>query len=318
MVSLNNLDWLLNQAHECDGIIIDELSKAAGKQTAGLRSKKKAGQLAWRVGMTATPVSQDYQKLYGMCRIIDGGKCLGTNKQKYLNEYFYSDYLGFNLTLKNAAGAQIMGKVRSLVHLIADNKAQVLPPLSEGVVRFDMPAETREVYNEMKKHMVAGDVEAANEAVKSGKLRQIASGFMYRTEDDHSAKILDNARYDAMRAWVQTLGGRPGLIFYEFVQQAHWGDISNPANITFAQINSMSHGVDGLQHQFADVLFIQPIWSRDAAEQAVGRVWRTGQTQPVTVTTLVCDDTLDDLVMARVEDRADWMRLFTAHLKNKG
>jgi hypothetical protein len=35
----------------------------------------------------------------------------------------------------------------------------------------------------MKKHMVAGDVEAANEAVKSGKLRQIASGFMYREDE---------------------------------------------------------------------------------------------------------------------------------------
>jgi hypothetical protein len=39
-VSLNNLDWLLDQPHGCDGIVIDELSKAAGKQTAALRKRK--------------------------------------------------------------------------------------------------------------------------------------------------------------------------------------------------------------------------------------------------------------------------------------
>jgi SNF2 family DNA or RNA helicase len=50
------------------------------------------------------------------------------------------------------------------------------------------------------------------------------------------------------------------------------------------------------------------------AEQAVGRVWRQGQEKPVTVTTLVCNDTLDELVMARVEDRGQWMKLFRAHL----
>jgi SNF2 family DNA or RNA helicase len=58
------------------------------------------------------------------------------------------------------------------------------------------------------------------------------------------------------------------------------------------------------------------MWSRDATEQAIGRVWRTGQTKEVNVTTLVCDDTLDDLVMQRVEDRGEWMKLFKKHLEN--
>ena len=36
VVSLNSLEWFLKQKHHgCDGIIIDELSKAAGKQARG-------------------------------------------------------------------------------------------------------------------------------------------------------------------------------------------------------------------------------------------------------------------------------------------
>jgi superfamily II DNA or RNA helicase len=314
LVSLNNLDWLLHQDHGCNGIVIDELSKAAGKWTKGLRSKKLCDRLIWRVGMTATPVSQDFMKLYSMTRIIDGGRALGTNKQKYLQEYFYSDYLGYNWTLKEGADAKIMEKVASLVHLVADDRTKVLPALRESVLKFDMPAKTREIYTEMKKHLVADDVEAANEAVKSGKLRQIASGFMYGGNGEVSVH-LDQKRTEAAMDWCAKLHGKPGLIFYEFVEQGEQLKRLIPDNVTLAQVQSMSHGIDGLQHEFADVLFVQPAWSRDIAEQAVGRVWRQGQTKPVTVTTLVCTDTLDELVMARVEDRGQWMKLFRQHLE---
>jgi hypothetical protein len=311
LVSLNNLEWLLAQDHDCDGIIIDELSKASGKWTKGLKSKKKAGRLVTRWGFTATPVSQNFEKLYGMCRILDGGAALGTNKQNFMLEHFYPDYNGHNWTLKGFADVTIMSKVSHLVHLVADNKAETLPTLTERIIKFDMPTATRDVYNEMKRHMVAGEVEAANQAVKSSKLRQLASGFIY---DDGITTEFDRARLHAAYKWVDSLDGRPGLIFYEFVEQEQLLR-HLPSQIKLAQIQSMSHGVDGLQHEYADLCFMQPVWSRDSYEQAVGRVHRQGQMKPVTVTTLCCNNTLDELVMARVEDRGQWMELFKQHLK---
>jgi hypothetical protein len=250
-------------------------------------------------------------KLYSLARVIDGGQALGTNKQKYLQDYFYSDYMGYNWTLKEGADAKFMEKAASLVHLVTDDKAKVLPSLRENVLKFDMPAETREIYNEMKKHMVIEDRESSNQAVKSGVLRQLGSGFYY--QDNGVATSLDTARADAAYYWAKGLKGAPGIIFYEFVEQLVQLE-ELPDNIMRAQVQSMSHGIDGLQHEFADVLFVQPAWSRDIAEQAVGRVWRQGQTKPVTVTTLVCTDTLDELVMARVEDRGKWMEMFKQHL----
>ena len=59
------------------------------------------------------------------------------------------------------------------------------------------------------------------------------------------------------------------------------------------------------------------MWSRDAMEQAEGRLWRTGATKPVNIYTLVCDNTLDDLVVNRVEDRGVWMKIFKKHLGAK-
>lgn len=325
VVSLNNLDWLLQQDHGADGIVIDELSKAAGKQSAKLKTKKWGGMLTWRVGMTATPVSQNFEKLYAMCRVIDGGKCLGTNKQSYLEQYFNADWNGHSYTLRDGADAQIMGRVSSLIHLIEDRKADKLPPILYHTIRFDMPADTRAVYNDMKQEMVAADVEAVNAAVQSGKLRQIASGFMYH--EDGSVLGLDRARMDRALAWVRSLDGRPGIIFYEYVEQRPAGagvtyDVATfkrgEAQILAAQINSLSHGVDGLQDICSDALFLHPMWSRDATEQAVGRIWRTGQRRDVDITTLVCNDTLDDVAMARVAGNARWMELFSEHLRGEG
>ena len=96
---------------------------------------------------------------------------------------------------------------------------------------------------------------------------------------------------------------------------AFTGPHNGNGRVLLAQINSLSHGVDGLQHVCSDILFYHPMWSRDAHEQAIGRVWRTGQTEEVNVTTLVCNDTLDALVMQRVEGRGEWMKLFKQHLE---
>jgi len=329
VVSLNNLEGLLALRHGADGIIIDELSKAAGKQTRKLNTKRWGGMFKWRVGMTATPVSQDFEKLHPMCRIIDGGKSLGTNKQDYLTKYFVSDYLGYNWTLRDGADNRIMGKIKPLVHLIEDTKAAELPPLRQHTVRFDMPVETRKTYIEMRRHMVVDDVEAVNAAVRDGKLRQLASGFLYN--EDKEVRWLDTARRDAAVDWWLSIDKRPAVIFYEFVAQGEKlkrvfkrymttdveGFLKGSRPVLISQIASLSHGVDGLQHVAHHALMYHPMWSRDAVEQAIGRLWRTGVRHPVNITTLVCDDTLDDAVLARVEGRGEWMELFVKHMKGE-
>ena len=334
VVSLNNLDWLLDQAHGCDGIVIDELSKAAGKQTRALRKRKGNREIKWRVGMTATPVSQNFLKLYDMCRIIDHGKALGTNKTEYEGNYFKADYNGYNLELLPGADAVIAARVAPLVHLVEDTKASSLPPIKYRTVRFDMAGWSRVFYDEMKADLVAklpegGEIEAANQAVKSGKLRQIASGFTY--SETGCAHHLDFERVQALGRVLTLAPADKTVIFYEYTEQlTHLQGcnemttesveefINGPARYLLAQFNSLGHGVDGLQDVCHDVVFYHPLWSRDATEQAVGRVWRQGQTQPVTVTTLVCNNTLDDVVMERVAGNAIWMEMLTSHLTGKG
>lgn len=338
VVSLNNLDWLLAQDHGCKGIVVDELSKAAGKQTAKLRTKKYGSKITWRVGMTGTPVSQNFQNLFGQVRVVDNGKALGNNKQKYMDKYFYSDYMGFNWTLHDWAGEAILNKIRPLVHHIENTKSDDLPRLYEKTIPFDMSMVTHSLYKEMKKNFVVEGVVAANAAVQSGKLRQLGSGFLY--DEDGKIHQIDNKRELEASKWAMNLKGRKGVIFYEYRGQLEQlqnqfgselfitGGMGNKAQavidqfvdgkdkLLIAQVNAMSHGIDSLQQVCSDLLFYHPIWSRDAYEQARDRIWRTGQKDEVRCSVLSCNQSLDPLVMARVEDNGVWMKIFSKHMRD--
>lgn len=339
VVSLNNLAWLLDQKPMADMIVIDELSKAAGKQTAKLKQKHWVQQLSIRVGMTATPVSENFENLYGMLRIIDNGEALGTRKDAYMSRYFEQlDFMGYKHGLQPDGGERIMAAIKPILHVVASTKATDLPPVHHTALMFAMPPETREAYKQLQTDLLLGDIVADNAAVLSGKLRQVASGFAM-TEDGEVLDF-DDARAGMALVWVRALKGRKGIILYQFNYQREqlkkaladfetvsvYGGCDKPAalaefyagaQILIAQQATLSHGVDGLQHVCSEMLFYQPVWSKDTAEQAEGRLYRTGQTEPVTITTLICSNSIDGLVVDRLKDKSQFMDKFIAHLTDK-
>ena len=83
-----------------------------------------------------------------------------------------------------------------------------------------------------------------------------------------------------------------------------------------AQQNTLSHGVNNLQYATSNIIFIHPLWSNDNYKQSIGRIWRQGTPfDKVTVTTIVCDKTVDDLVLTRLDDKAINMTNFLQHLR---
>ena len=338
VVSLNNLNWLLKQNHQATAIVIDEISKGTGKQTQQLKNKI-SDPLTTRIGMTATPVSENYEKLYGIFRILDKGKTFGRSKDSFMNKYFTPmDFKGYRWELRPGAQAQLMSLITPYTFFLDYVKAQQLPPMEEEELVFDLPAKTRKLYEQMKADLMLDLEEAAvispNLAVLTSKLRQICSGFSI--DERQQVVEYDTERAKTAQLWVDSLEGHPGLIIYEYDHQrvqlerlllnsvSLYGGSkkeqvlqafkTGQRQILIAQKNTLSHGVDGLQHVCADLLFYQPIWSADSTEQAIGRVWRQGQTQPVTITYLIADQTIDDLVMVRVDGKAINMKTFMEYL----
>jgi SNF2 family DNA or RNA helicase len=342
VVSLNNLEWLLEQNPKAEMIIVDELTTASGKQTRKLRNKKWREQIRIRVGMTATPVSESFEKLFAMTRVVDCGERLGRSKEGYMNKYFYTtDYKGYKWALKEGSAAQIMNKVDDILYTVKSDKHLTLPPVNEKYEVFTMSDDAKKAYADMKRDMVveitSDDAVAPNAAVASGKMRQIASGFVI--PESGIVHQFDDKRAIAVKQWVDELEGRKGVVLYQFNHQrtqlnlllknynevyAYGGSDRSAAIVAFktgnaqiliAQERVLSHGVDGLQHVCSDLLFMQPPWSADTKIQAIGRLHRTGQKNPTNVTTLMAEGSLDYLVEDRQGTKAENMKKFLQHLR---
>lgn len=340
IISLANLHWITQQEHPSTAIIIDELSKVTGKASVGLRAKRTRQPFVVRIGMTATPVSEDYIKLFNMAKTLDLGDSLGKRKESYMHTYFTStDYKGYNFKLKPFAATRIMEKVKYLVYVVGYIKADHVPAFVAEELSFQMSDDARRLYQQMSKDMLLPehDVVAPNLAVASGKLRQITSGFVIG-ESGKPGEI-DMNRAIAAAAWTKE-NTRKKVIVYEYdysryqlevlLRQAGTsyrvasGEtdtkaeiqafITGGAEILLAQFKTLSHGVNGLQDVCHDMLMYQPIWSADANEQLIGRLHRQGQKEAVSVTYLVAEDSVDDLILARVDGKSVNMKTFMKFL----
>lgn len=345
VISLNNLEWLLKHGCAATMIIIDEISKASGKQTKMLRHKKFRDAIVYRVGMSATPVAENFEKLFGMVRVLDSGARLGRSKERFMQNYFIqTDYKGYKHDLAPKAAEKILAVVADILYVVESDKEKSLPPLSYQTISYQMSEEAREVYDELRRHMlvsIAGDaVEAANQAVVSGKLRQISGGFII--DNEGSVLELDTNRAECVKLTVDHAipAGEKVLVLYNNDhQRCQLADVfagepmafvyggsnkeaalaafkAGEVRLLIAQESTLSHGVDGLQDVCSNLIFMQATWSADTKIQAIGRLHRTGQEKPVNVFTIECEKSVDQLVALRQENKAGYMDLFIRHLKN--
>jgi len=343
-INFENLPWLFRTyklKERFDGLIVDELTKlknTGGTQFKAIRPRLK--DFIWRVGMTGTPVSEDWTGLFGQMLIVDSGHRLGTRKDGYLRRYFYpTDYNEYNWELYDWAAAKIAAAISDVVYTMPDYRHQ-LPQITDERVYLPLPPVLRGQYDELRKSLaleMAGGVTvtADTEAILSNKLQQCANGFLYgpRTLEGKrgEAETMSDYKIDAARVEIDGILSRGGsvVVCYWFAADLarlleHYpGSELNDQNIAdwnakkqrvlLLHPKSAGHGLN-LYAGGSNILWLGPIWSRDARMQAIARVWRRGQTERVTVKTFMGEGTIDDVVWDRAEGKEDHEILFKQHL----
>jgi hypothetical protein len=321
------------------GIIIDETTRFSAPGSRGvkkLRTLRK--QLDWVLGLTASPVMEDPMALYGQALVIDGGKALGRNFDRFKATYFASDFMGHNFELLPGADAALAAAVSDLV-LVADSRdyEASLPALHEQLIRLPMGAAQTAAYDEMCETLATAvegeEVEAPNAAVMAGKLQQITAGFLYCHDE---VAWLATEKFSVLRD-VLAATDEPVVIVYQFIAEREMLQAMFPAGkdlnapgakaafcagdipLLFMHPASGGHGVDGLQAVCRRMIFLGPIWSADKWDQSIGRILRRGQTRECYRTVFVLNDTIDETVLARVLAKAETedqvMRHVRAHKK---
>jgi len=210
---------LEDDTHGCDALVFDELSKL--RNPTGKRQKAaRRGKFIWRSGGTGTPAPNGLGSIYGMAHAVGLGHLVGRNHDKWLRQYFYpTDYEQRNWAPFGDTEEKLAALIKPYTYVL-EGDAVELPPIVRPPMEIELPRSLRRIYDEMRATSLLSDEElvvAGSAAVLRGKLRQIASGFVYRS--DHTAANFDPYRLEILKDIVDEMQGEPIIIAYEFIEQ---------------------------------------------------------------------------------------------------
>jgi SNF2 family DNA or RNA helicase len=169
-------------------------------------------------------------------------------------------------------------------------------------------------------------VQALSQATASGKMAQVLQGFLYK--DGETVQTYGTAKLDALKDLLAGIDGENVMIVYNYrhdlellkkaLPTARWVDREQTDDEFVKLINdcrdgkvqyllahpaNLSHGVDGLQHGFARMIWFQYSWSPEQVAQITARVARSGQTKPVYSHRIICDHWYEYRRIQRVESK---------------
>lgn len=328
IINRENVPWLvkyLGKAWEFDMVVIDELSSFKSHTAQRFKALAACRPAITRiVGLTGTPASNGLMDLWAQFRLLDGGERLGRYISHYRNRYFVPDKRNgqqiFTYKPREGAEAEIYEAIADMTLSMKTTDYLQLPELTLTTRTVELSAKERKAYEQLRDEMVLeledGVVDAANAAALSGKLLQLASGAVYTDTGDTT--VVHEQKLDALEDLIEATNGNPVLVAYWFKHDAtritqripqariltSTADIEawNQGEIPVALIHpaSAGHGLN-LQAGGNTLIWFSLTWSLELYQQTNARLYRQGQTKPVSIIHLACADTLDERVLAALE-----------------
>jgi len=232
VINYDGLPWLFSdmkrfRALELDTLVVDELSYLKHTRTRRFRTLKPVLRtFARRWGLTGSPISNGFLDLFGQMYVLDQGVALGQYITHYRQMYFTPfGYMGYEWRLQEGADKLIEAKIKPYVLRLAAEDYIKMPAVVENIVRIEVPAKARKVYDALEEEMFA---QLANDEVVTAlgaggaaiKCSQAANGGVYADLQTPGAArtmvTLHDAKTDAVEELVEELNGAPALVVYEY------------------------------------------------------------------------------------------------------
>lgn len=343
----DNIQWLSEQKLDFDAIVFDELTRL--KNPSGTRFKalmKVIDKFKVRWGLTGSFTSNGLEDVFGQCKIVDQ-TLLGRSKGAFMQQYFILMNKDFGEWAPRPGSLQhVMQRIKHATYVLEPGEYKdKLPPCYVTEMRCKM--EDRLPYEKMKKDFVAefpdAKAVAANAGVVTGKLQQMASGFVYETTriaseipgkfltmqkpvwfSDHKFNLLEELLDENQRANT--------ILVYQFQEElaelkrrykqlttlddANAIERWNKGEVELLAVHPKSAG-HGLNLQFGGrhMVFLSLPWSLELYEQTVGRLHRSGQMHEVWVYILMAEKTVDEKIWAALHDKKAFSDIAMEELK---
>ena len=328
IINRENVDWLINKSglpFDFDMVVIDELSSFKSYGAKRFKALLKVRPFIKRiVGLTGTPSSNGLMDLWAEFRVLDFGKRLGRYITRYRLSYFEPDkrnaQMVFSYKPLPDAEKQIYEKISDITISMKSVDYLDMPECIINEVPVYMSEREQSVYDGFREDMVAklkdDVIDAANAAVLSGKLLQMANGAVY--DEDGTSHHIHDRKLDALEDLIEGANGKPVLVAYWFKHDLERIEARlKSLHIPYARLDkpdsikrwnngevpvmlihpaSAGHGLN-LQAGGSTLIWFGLTWSLELYQQTNARLWRQGQKETVVLHHIICRDTIDEDVM---------------------
>jgi SNF2 family DNA or RNA helicase len=311
-----------------DAIVFDELTRL--KNPSGARFKAlKIDHINIRWGLTGSFTSNGLEDVFGQCKIVNQA-LLGRSKGAFMQQYFVLINKEFGEWAPRVGSlAGVMERIKPATYVLdAGDYKDKLPPLHVVEVRCNL--DDREPYEKMKKDFQALDVTAINAGVVTGKLQQMASGFVYDTrrtaseipgrfDSTQTAVWFSSHKFDRLEELLDENQRANTIIVYQYQEELaelkrrfsvttlddvdainRWND--GKVRLLAVHPKSAGHGLN-LQFGGCHMVFLSLPWSLELYEQTVGRLHRSGQAHAVWVYVMMTNKTIDEKIWGALHDK---------------
>jgi SNF2 family DNA or RNA helicase len=196
-----------------------------------------------------------------------------------------------------------------------------MPEIIFNKVEVELSEKEMQLYRQLERNLLLpfedSDVDAANAAVLSNKLLQMAGGAVY---DEYGDTHLIHARkLEALEDLIEAANGKPVLVYYAFKHERDRirkrfsaGEINTSEDIAkwnrgemqlaLCHPASAGHGLN-LQEGGSTIIWFGLTWSLELYQQANARLWRQGQKQTVVIHHILTKGTIDHRVMMALDNK---------------
>lgn len=324
--------------------------KQGGKRTQALSNVAHSKVKRW-VNLTGTPAPNGLNDLWGQTWFLDGGYRLGRSYSDFENRWFgyqrAKDAVNAHKTFVKRvvfphSQTEIQDRLRDIC-LTLDPKDWF--DLNDPIVRtveVELPAKARKHYRDMERemftHLEGHDIEAFAAAAKTIKCLQMANGAAYVGESNTEWVVTHDEKIEALKSVVEEASGAPVLVAYHFrsdlarLQAAFpearqldaapqtiedWNAGQIP--ILLAHPASAGHGLN-LQDGGNILVYFGHWWNLEERQQILERIGpmrqkQAGHERPVFVYNIVARDTVDEVVIDRMQSKREVQDLLLEYMK---
>lgn len=327
-VSRDNIAWLVSYCARVlkrwpfNMVVLDESSNFRNRDAMRYKAIRKIiPKISRQIHLTGTPFTKSLEGVWGQMYLLDQGQRLGKTLTGFRDQYMVQNYNGFGYTARPGATEQVAELIKDICMSIKNSDFNDVPErmdITEYVELDNMAG-----YEEFKKTEVLSitdelEITPVNAGALYNKLLQYSNGAVY--DETGAYHVVDNTKLDTLVEEVEALDGQPVFIAYMFKSDLDRMRKVFPGLVkleTDEQIDAFNRGeikilvshpaanAYGLNLQEAcnHMIWFGVPWDLELYIQFVGRISRQGQKKKVINKRLIGKGTVEEIVLARLEER---------------